>query len=367
MSKEFKLLGLIIITIFCIAPFTFISVNASEDIVEDAKNKSSYTTVEVVKGDYIEKGAVMDAELTFLRSDGIAIKEGEGTFIEYLVNNGQSVLEGDALLSYSVWYDYIAVEEKKFALEQAIKSYEADLGRREAEIAENISIWQNMDQTTIDAQSFRLKITKLEVGYDQFKFQGEKNIKAMQESIDDMESNAEIKYLYAPYDGIVITDDKIVEDTSINQYMELLRIYDTKSAVLAASAAKANKLWYNQEVSVTMISSKQENRGTSYKGKVISTDSVLDNKASTGRIFIKLEDESLYSTISKANITADAIYLQDVFLIPLKAVHFNNEERYIYYLDDSGDMHKQYITGRHNGVDMWVYDGLTVGQKIVVD
>ena len=159
----------------------------------------------------------------------------------------------------------------------------------------------------------------------------------------------------------------ISEDQQIGPNMELVRIYDVKSAVLVGSAAGANKLWYNLDVSASMVSSRQENKGKVYKGKVISIDSVLDNKASTGMVFIKLDDESLYSTISKANISADAVYLHNVFVLPLDAVNFNNEERFIYYYDETGDIHKQYITGRNNGLEMWVYDGLTEGQKIIVD
>ncbi len=242
---------------------------------------------------------------------------------------------------------------------------------------------QRMDQTTIEAQSFRLKVTKMEFGYEQFKFQGEANIKALKDAIEEMELNSGIKYIYAPYDGIVSTpydglvttpfggivstNDGLSEGMAIDSNMELIRIYDIKSAVFVASSAGANKLWYNQEVSLSMISNNQENKGISYPGKIVSMDSVLDNKANTGMIFIKLADEKLYSTISSANVTADAVYLQDVFVLPIEAVNLNNEERYMYYLDESGNMHKQYITGRSNGVEMWVYDGLTEGQKIIVE
>ena len=30
-------------------------------------------------------------------------------------------------------------------------------------------------------------------------------------------------------------------------------------------------------------------------------------------------------------------------------------------------MRKQYITGRDNGVEMWIYNGLEVGQQIIAD
>lgn len=368
MSKGFKVLGLITINVLVIALYTFRPVNASEDVtLQNSNTESSYKIIEAIKGDYIEKGGVMNAELMFLVNDSLTIKEAEGIFIEYLVEDNQIVEKGDKLFSYKIPYDSIAVEEKKLGLDQARKSYEADLRRREAEIAENRMNLEMMDQTTIEAQSYRLKVTKMEIGYDQFKHQGEANIKALKDTIEEMELNSEIKYVYAPYDGFVSTDNRIIEDIAINPYMDLIRIFDIKSAALVAPAAGANKLWYNQEVSVTMISSRQENKANSYPGKVVSIDSVLNNKANTNMIFIKLEDESLYSTISKANITTDAVYLQDVFVLPLNAVSFNNDERYIYYLDESGAIHKQYITGRNNGVDMWVYDGLTEGQKIIVD
>jgi multidrug efflux pump subunit AcrA (membrane-fusion protein) len=383
MSKGFKVLGLITINILFIALITFKPVNASEKLLMQVTNtESQYKTIEAVKGDYTEKGGVMNAELVYLVNDILTIKEAEGTFVEYLVTDGQAVGKGDKLFSYRIPFDPITIEEKKLAFERTKSSYEGDLRRRESDIAENSKSLQSMDQTTIEAQSLRLRLTKMELGYDQFKYQGQANIKALEEAIDEMELNSEIKYVYAPYDGIVSTpydgivttqfgsistNDGLSEGMPIDSRMELVRINDTKSAVLVAPAAGANKLWYNQEVSVTMISSRQENKGISYPGRIVSIDSVLDNKSNTGMIFIKLDDESLYSTISSANVTADAVYLQDVFVLPLNTVNLNNEERYIYYLDETGDMHKQYITGRSNGVEMWVYDGLTEGQKIIVE
>lgn len=383
MSKGFKVLGLITINILFIALITFKPVNASEKLLMQVTNtESQYKTIEAVKGDYTEKGGVMNAELVYLVNDILTIKEAEGTFVEYLVTDGQTVGKGDKLFSYRIPFDPITIEEKKLAFERTKSSYEGDLRRRESDIAENSKSLQSMDQTTIEAQSLRLRLTKMELGYDQFKYQGQANIKALEEAIDEMELNSEIKYVYAPYDGIVSTpydgivttqfgsistNDGLSEGMPIDSRMELVRINDTKSAVLVAPAAGANKLWYNQEVSVTMISSRQENKGISYPGRIVSIDSVLDNKSNTGMIFIKLDDESLYSTISSANVTADAVYLQDVFVLPLNTVNLNNEERYIYYLDETGDMHKQYITGRSNGVEMWVYDGLTEGQKIIVE
>lgn len=367
MSKGYKILGLVVINLLFIALFTFQLVNAKQEDIQDSNHESIYKTIEAGKGEYKEKGAVMNAELYFLRNDGLAIKESEGTFVEYLVTNEQVVKKGDALLSYEIPFDHIAVEEKRLSLEQNQKAYETDLRKRESEIAENRKLLQEMDLTTIEAQSFTLKITKMEISYDQFKYQSSKNINALKEDIEELELNSELKYIYAPYDGIVTTDDKITEELPLTQHMELLHIYDTKSAVLAAPAAGANKIWYNQEVSITRISNHQENKAESYKGKVASLDSVLGYKASTGMIFVMLDDPDLYETISRANIAADSVVLNNVFVLPLNVVNINNDERYIYYLDETGEIHKQYITGRDNGVEMWVYSGLSEGQRVIID
>ena len=68
--------------------------------------------------------------------------------------------KGDRLLSYRIPFDYIAVEEKKLALQLNKKNYDLELRRREAQIAENRSFLQEMDQTTIDAQILNLSIIK---------------------------------------------------------------------------------------------------------------------------------------------------------------------------------------------------------------
>lgn len=367
MFRGLKKAGYLTISILFISLLTFQIVNADEDHIQDTNPSDTFNTIELKLGDYNEKGAVNNAELVFLRNDVLSIKEAEGTFIEYLVSNNEIVEKGQALLSYRIPYDHIGVEEKKLSLVQNQKSYEEDLRNREAEIAAQRSLLQSMEQKSIEAQTLRLKITKLEIDYERFKYQSRKSIDNLKKTIADMEAASQIQYIYAPYDGWVFTDDRIKEDQPINSRMELIRIYDINSAVLAAPAAGANKIWYNQEVSITRISNRQENRSSVYKGKVIAADSVLDNKASTGMIYIALEDRELYSTISKANVSADSVMVKNVFVIPLKAVKFFNEERYINYLDEAGVIHKQYITGRDNGVEMWVYNGLSEGQKIIVD
>ena len=43
-----------------------------------------------------------------------------------------------------------------------------------------------------------------------------------------MELDSDPKYIYAPYDGMVETDDNISEDQQIGPNMELVRIYDLK-------------------------------------------------------------------------------------------------------------------------------------------
>jgi hypothetical protein len=72
-------------------------------------------------------------------------------------------------------------------------------------------------------------------------------------------------------------------------------------------------------------------------------------------------------TIQMANISAAAVTVEQVPIIPLKAVKTENDRKYVYQKDSDGSLRRQYITGRDNGTDMWVYSGLSAGQNIVVD
>jgi HlyD family secretion protein len=334
----------------------------------EKKEKSDVnTTVEVEYKDYVEKSALKDVKCIFLRNDPLFIEEEKGVLVEYLVKDRDKVKKGDPVISYEIPYDSIALEEMKYNLENMENTYETAVEQKKVGIHELVKKYKSLKKNVLEAKITQLNIEKLEIELEQYQFQTKKSLEELKNNIKKIESNRKLQYIYATYDGIVVNSDKIKKGDEIGKGMELARIFDTESAVLGASVTDASHFRYNMEVSVTAISNMKEDKDNRYKGKVIEEPSLLYNKESTDMIYIQLEKEDIMETIESANITAESVIVKNVPVIPLSAVKTNNELSYVYILEEGGNVRKQYITGRNNGTDMWVYNGLKKGQKIVIE
>lgn len=326
-----------------------------------------YETIVVNFSSYTEKSALKDVEWIFTKSSSLTLNGDQGTLVEYLTSSGDLVKKGDPILSYQAPYDVIAIEEMKLSLEGKESAYIKEAELKKGFIEEQQNKLQRMDYSSLEAQILALNIKKLNIEYKQNQSQTDKSLKELRAAIDEKVSDMELQYLLAPYDGVVFTSDNRKEGMLLDPYGELASIYDTKSAVLGTTVNGPNKFWYNMEVVVTGISNMKEDKTNIHKGKVVAVDSLLNGKASTGKIFITLEEENLFETMQRGNITAETVSIDGVLVIPVKVVKFENDMAYVYMLDQNNDVRKQYITGRDNGTDMWVYSGLSEGQRIVVE
>jgi HlyD family secretion protein len=367
MSKDHRIILSVLLTIFVLF-ITSQIVQAS--LNEEQDNNSStnvYQSIEVKEADYIEKGALKDSEWICLRNDSLTIDYTEGNLVEYLVINGQEVIKGDPLLSYQIPNDKIAIEQNLLLLKNSENTYQDELVRREGAIAESNEKLKAIEINTIEAEILKLNIRKMEIELEQYRTQSQKNIYELKNTIKELEVGLELQYIYAPYNGVISIENEVEIGTKLNSFTEVMRIYDTKSAVLRVAATGINKLRYNMEVNVTGIVDRKEDTSRIYEGRIIGIDSVLDNIASTGMIYIQLEEENLLFSLPRVNLTTDTVKVKDVLVIPLSAVEVNREDRFVYVEDDNGVIRKQYITGRNNGIDMWVYNGLKKGQRIIVE
>lgn len=329
---------------------------------------TEYNTIEVKTEDYIEKGGVQNAEVILPRNDSLAISDPQGTFIEYLVTNGQTVKKGDPLASYQLPGDKITLDEMKLKLEKDKNTFQRESEKKEADIAENQDKLLAMNSNSIEAQILELNIQKMQIGYEQYVYQTQKALEELNASIQELESAiTDLRYIYAPYDGLVYTSDEIKAGEILNPGIPIINIADINSAILAAKVSGVNKLWYGLEVSITGISNRQADTSKVFKGIIAAEDKLLNGKASTGMVYIKiLGDDNLLSPGQKANITTDAVIVKNVTVIPSNAVQ-NDDMDYVYTIDKNNELRKQYISGRDNGASFWVYNGLLEGQQIVIE
>lgn len=364
-DKHLRIMVVFIIAVSLLAsPTAF----ASQAVTVENIEKVDYKTIEVETGKYIEKSALKNVEWQFLRNDNLTIDKPQGTFVEYLVTNGQIVKEGDPLVSYQIPSDSIGITEKKMQLDQNQSDFQDNLQRKEDEVNKNIERLYTMDSKTIEAQILQLNIKKMQTTYKQYTYQTTKSIRELKATIEELETNIKLQYIYAPYEGVVYPDDKMKEGTIIDPSKQLIYIYDIKSAVLGTAANEISNLWYQMDVSVTGINNMKEDTSNTHKGKVVGVDSLYNGKVSTGMIYIQLDEmEDLLSSMQRANISTISVSVENVLVIPVSVVKNDNDMKYVFIMDDGGVIRKQYITGRDNGSEMWVYSGLAEGQRIVVE
>lgn len=339
---------------------------SSEDTL-DIVMKDGYETVLVKCADYEETSEITGIEWTYLRSDSLTIKEAEGTFSKYLVEDGQTVKQGDALVEYNIPADNVTLEEKQILLKRSENLFKEQKAQKNGMIDIQKQNLSKLDPKSFDAELLDLNIQKLETEYEQYVYQTETSLNAIKDTIKMLQADMETHYVYAPYDGLVKIKFSIEEGAKLDPTTELIGIKDTKSAVLGAETNTYNRLRYNMEVSVTGLNNSRDDKATVYQGKVIAEDSVLDNKAKTGRIYVAFSEPDLMDVFKRAKIKAVTASIQNVLVIPQSVVENDNGSFYVYVLDEDGAIRKQYITGRKNADEMWVYTGLTQGQSIIVE
>lgn len=362
-NKPFKVfIALVLVALLPINTNAFAGQrNASE------KSVIAKSIIEVQRKDYVEKYALKGLEWQFLISDALTIDEPKGILKEYLVTSGQDVKKGDPLISYTIPGYSIDIDEKKLVLKQSEKDYNMSLLQREEEISKCIQAMSAMASTSIDTKLLKLKIQKLEIAKEQYQYQTVKILKEQAETIKELEDARKLQYICAPYDGQIYIRDEKKPGTVLDPAMQLIYIRDTKSAVLSAEVSSNDKQWYNMKVAIEGVSRIKANADSSYEGTIITADSLFNGKVSTGRIYILPEKSEELLSVQAANITASSVTVKDVLVIPVKCVKSNKDLQYVYTIEGDGLIRKQYITGRNNGTDMWVYNGLSEGQKIIAE
>ena len=368
MYRDDRLLRIMVAFIITVSLLSSTTAFASQTSTVENSEKVNNKTVEVETGTYTEKSALKNVEWQFLRNDNLVIDKPQGTFVEYLVTAGQQVKKGDPLVSYQIPSDSIGITEKKMQMNQNQNDFQDNLKLKDNEINRNIQKLYTMDAKSIEAQILQLNIKKMQITYKQYTYQTTKSIKEQKATIEELETNTELQFIYAPYTGIVYPDDKMKEGAIIDPSKQMIYIYDIKSAVLGIASNEVSNLWYQMDVTVTGINNMKEDTSKTHKGKVVSVDSLYNGIVSTGMIYIQLDDmEDLLSSMQRANISTITVSVENVLVIPVSAVKNDNDMRYVFVLDDSGVIRKQYITGRDSGSEMWVYSGLAQGQRIVVE
>ena len=369
-----KILSLLEIAALCLAFMVFTAACAQkqekQDLLTDklltSKEQANYKTVQVEIGGY-EKLGTGKASVIYLLKSELCWEKDNAYYAEAVVRAGQEVKEGDVLVRFDVKEDRVELESLKLQLlrkkEDTAEEKESRLAAIEDAKAEAKAL-RKQESKDYEAQIAELQIKKLQAQYEQFLYQSEKEVSQMEERISEIEQSMQENVLTAPFDGIVDAVTRYNEGDKVAPGQVLVTMYATDRLLLKAEGA-SGKLRYNMDV---IIEAGNANNRASYSGKVIAAPNILPASLSQNLTLIEL-DEKVTPDDLKGNISyqGKTEELQNILVVNRDAIQKEDEKTFVNILE-GGTVQKRYVvTAINNAENVWILDGLSEGQTLIVD
>ncbi len=331
---------------------------AERDYYESQKDAIAAYTAQILKIDYLKNDdtAVQTAELN--------LEDAENGDSEIAVDKAQQALEA-AIANRD--YNIVLEEQKLVAIQQAYLEVQAEL-------AQDPSIYTGEKQT-LDLQKLKLDYVS---GSDSAVTTAKFTLDDAKAKLAALEADGDPTQIIAPVSGTVVNIASAVGDqiagksqtisTGTAAAASLIVLRKDGPANLTASVAEADvvDLARDQVIKVSIDALGVENlSGT------LTDINPIAKVDSTGIVTYQIT-----GTLDEANdkifdgMTAFAIFVkkekQDVLLVSNKAIFLEENQQYVWILNEDGTTVKTAITaGLTNGTLSEVVDGLKAGDKVV--
>lgn len=357
---------IIVVALALIVPLLPVLAAAGEGAVTSgaplAPQEANYNTYEVSTGSYV-KTASAGAYEFFPNGANIKYRGVNAKFVEYKVVRGDEVEKGDVLAVLSIYSSPVELERAQLNLTRAEEGYEQ--GKRNR--LEAIRLAQDgvsLMSSDYDRQMERLRIERLEIEYQAYCLDQERNIKLMRDAVEGHLENRSNTELIAPFSGIIESTTYKRVDDMVFSGEELITLYSPEGMLLSVENGNG-AFRYNARVTVETGIAKQR---VTLTGRVVASDSMIAEGQRKGYALIEL-DEYDDSSVSLRNMvaTVDTYRLDGVVIVPRKAVTMESGKYYVTKLSD-GAAKKRYVEfGYSNVNDVWVASGLNPGDLVIID
>ena len=331
----------------------------SEELM--TSQQANYKTVSVEMGEYAKN---FEAKVTVAYPFHTSLywEESNARYREVLVSRGQAVKEGDVLMIFDIEESKTELETLKLQLLRTKEDFEAGNAERLAVIdAEKL---EAEDLKDYDLRIAELEIEKLQAEYEQYVYRCEREIGQIEEKIEALESEMENNQLVAPFDGVIMEvidynlGDKVVKG------QDLITIYSTDKFLLKPEGSSA-ALRYNMQVT---IEAGYGDNVKSYSARVVAASNILPASVKQNLTLIELEQDIQETELKgKVQFQCNIEELQNILVTESGAVSKEDGKTYVYVLN--GDMvQKRYVvTGTGSKEKIWILDGLSEGQTLILD
>lgn len=345
------------------------STAAQDDVLYlDAVNhivQRNVTTAQVTLGTFVVNESCK-AQITCTNVSYVSNNIGSGnvTFGTFYVKNGSRVERGDVIAEVNVTVE--EVELDKLALQ--LEAEEANL---EQYIDVNNGLLRDYERrienaaTAAERKTAQLLYDRLSVSFEEEKERRTSAIEALRTNYNNYSENTGKGYITAPMAGVVNGLNRFRSGDKLSNYTYMCTIYDTDSLHVSVSGGN-DKLVYNMPVSIMQGSGDSivsvEGVVTSNKNATLAPNLIGRND------YIEITgDVSVLNLGDDVTLRFKSVEMENALIVPRKAVKNDSGGDYVYCYEDGMSIKQYILTGGVNPENVWVVDGLSEGDLVVIN
>lgn len=352
--------------LLCLCLFASVAFAQSESLISEESIKAE--TVNYSKTETIEPGTF---EIT--RQAGgtefypytyhLRCEVSGAKFDEYKIGRKDEVKAGDVLAVFTLNIDEVELEKRRTTLVNAEKSYELQKLQKQEDIQKMLdSISKTNDLYERDLLT--LRIQRAQIAYEQFCYEQERTIAAHQDSISEMEEEMAKNVLLSPFDGVVTEFQFLWEGERLSTSQTLITLSRTDGMLLRINNPNG---YFRYGMNVTIEYGPAKKR-VSIGGRVVGEDSMLTEERKDGFAYIQMEPFKDNGTkFINPTVKTSSIRVENVLTVPRRAITLESGKHYVNKLTD-GVVQKRFVNHiMQNNNTVWVLEGLSAGETIIID
>ncbi len=332
---------------------------------KEQKVDDIYQVITLEKGSFEEPALRQVLRRSYINVPSVQLSmEGfKGTFGEYVAEYVDYVEAGDVIVTIYTEVDEIAVEEAKLKLQRLRERYQ----EAEAKLAEDMQELTDKGNAMTDEYEYR--VHRIQVQQRQLDWEYEKanyleQIEDAQKTLKQLTKVGSVYEVKAPMSGVVFYNERYRAGQEIEDGDYICHIMNSNE-VYTTTDAQAEFFQYGMDLAF------ENTYGNATSTVVNGGPWLLYGNLDTGRAIFRLEMEQDISQINPAalnnlTLSGNLTSMDDVIVIPKKAVEVEDETYYVTVLLEDGTLRKtEFIPGGDNTESYWVLQGLDEGMQIV--
>jgi len=319
----------------------------------------SYDTVEVDYGD-VAKVQTCGVSEYYPISSMILYQGKQAVFVKQISERTGDVKAGDKIIELSVIVDEVGVAEKELKLQRTKEELQSGTEEREQAIADMAADRESASDT-YSYQKQTVKIQIAQVQLEQFTYQKNAEIEALEKELEELYADREPYYVTAPIDGKISGMTYYHEGDIINTGDVVCKITDESYRMVRSLDTG---LRFGAKATVMNA---RKSGSTSMSGRVVMSSAVVPGVQ--GFSLIEIDDVEQYTdNWMFLTCKTNAFEMKNVLIIPNDA---REEESKVYYatiLGEDNVLHRREIKlFLSSQTDSWVLSGLKQGDRVITD